>query len=239
MGSQPNPQGSKPGKIDASAFENAEKRFLEGGGEFREFKLSELFEIKTSKSVDKGSLEFTGNSEDIEFIGRTSVNNGIQGYIKKLHFEPNPKNTFSVIQVGENIAQFRNREWYASQNLFVLTPKDEMLSKNKLFSISSINAALKKFSGGYSSYPTLRTLNDLDITLPTDKSGKIAFKFMEERIKELEHERIKELEAYLTVTGLKDTALTAQEARVLADFENMISNSQNPHTHTHTPIDEV
>ncbi len=41
------------------------------------------------------------------------------------------------------------------------------------------------------------------IQLPT-KNGEIDFEFMEKFIAELEAERLAELEAYLTATGLKD-----------------------------------
>ena len=79
---------------------------------------------------------------------------------------------------------------------------------------------------------------DTKIQLPVEKSGEIAFNYMEERIKELEHERIKELEherikeleAYLQATGLRDYQLSAEENRVLAEFNDLI---ENPHTHTH------
>jgi hypothetical protein len=57
------------------------------------------------------------------------------------------------------------------------------------------------------------------IQLPT-KNGEIDFEFMESFIAELEAERIAKLEAYLTVTGLKDYTLTAEEEKVLAEFEN-------------------
>ena len=43
-------------------------------------------------------------------------------------------------------------------------------------------------------------------------------------------ERIKELEAYLQATGLRDYQLSAEENRVLAEFNDLI---ENPHTHTH------
>ncbi|MCX6075763.1 MAG: restriction endonuclease subunit S [Campylobacterales bacterium] len=57
------------------------------------------------------------------------------------------------------------------------------------------------------------------IQLPI-KNGKIDFDFMEKFIAELEAERIAELEDYLSVSGLKDYTLTAEEQQVLNDFEN-------------------
>lgn len=64
-----------------------------------------------------------------------------------------------------------------------------------------------------------RIKNDY-IKLPT-KNGKIDFEFMESFIEELEAERIEELEAYLSVSGLKDTQLTADELSALDKFNSI------------------
>ncbi len=58
------------------------------------------------------------------------------------------------------------------------------------------------------------------IQLPI-KDNKIDFEFMESFIAELEAQRIAELEAYLTITGLKDTELTAEEEKALENFGNI------------------
>lgn len=50
------------------------------------------------------------------------------------------------------------------------------------------------------------------------KNGEIDFDFMESFITELEAERIKKLDAYLSISGLKDTELTADEKKVLEDL---------------------
>ncbi|HEC1566147.1 TPA: restriction endonuclease subunit S [Campylobacter upsaliensis] len=49
----------------------------------------------------------------------------------------------------------------------------------------------------------------------------IAFNYMESYIKELEAERIQELEAYLKVTGLNDYTLSQKEQEALKAFENL------------------
>lgn len=191
-----------------------------------EFELQELFEVKTSKSVDKGNIMLSDGEKPFHFIGRTSVNYGVQGFVEKLGFEPNPKNTFSIVQIGENIAQFRTREWYASQNIFILSPLTERVIKSYNFFVSSINSALKVYDGGYTNYPTLEKLKNQKISLPIkpnanlDKLAQIDFDFMENFIAQLEAFRLSQLEAYLLVTGLKDYTLTAAEQQALADFEN-------------------
>ncbi len=66
---------------------------------------------------------------------------------------------------------------------------------------------------------TILTMAEIKIKLPS-KNNRIDFKFMENFITQLENEKIKELEAYLLVSGLKDYTLTEEEEQVLKDFEN-------------------
>ena len=61
-------------------------------------------------------------------------------------------------------------------------------------------------------------MKNTTIHLPITTSGEIDFEFMESFIAELEAERIEELEAYLSVSGLKDTQLTADELSAVNDL---------------------
>ena len=58
------------------------------------------------------------------------------------------------------------------------------------------------------------------IQLPI-KNGKIDFHFMETFIAEMEAQYMAKLETYLSVTGLKDTQLTAEEEQVLHEFKKL------------------
>lgn len=63
-------------------------------------------------------------------------------------------------------------------------------------------------------------LEKLEIELPF-KNGRIAFSYMENYIKALEAERIETLEAYLTVTNLKDYHLTKNDEKILDRFDKL------------------
>ena len=181
-----------------------------------------MFEVKTVKSFDEGKLNLEEQKQTgfIEFVGRTRNNNGIKGYLEELTVEPNLENVISISQIGTIVAQIRNEKWYASQNIFSLSARIGYEKLISLFGVSGINKSLSgTFSDGYANYPTLDRLNKLKIQLPT-KNSEIDFEFMESFIAELEAERIVELEAYLVATGLKDFTLTAEEERVLQDFES-------------------
>lgn len=59
-----------------------------------------------------------------------------------------------------------------------------------------------------------------DFSHNDERDYKIAFNYMESYIKELEAERLEELEAYLKVTGLKDYKLSQKEKDALKTFES-------------------
>ena len=113
------------------AAKDAEKKKVDTR-EWGEFRVGELFEVKISKSVDKGGLEFAEDGE-YDFIGRTPLNNGIQGRLNKLKFEANQEGTYSIAQIGMHVCQYRERKWYASQNIFILTPFAEKSHKANKF----------------------------------------------------------------------------------------------------------
>lgn len=177
-----------------------------------------MFEVTTSKGYDAGKLTFVNKSKNTyEFIGRTRENYGIQGFVEKLQTEPNNDNTISVSQIGAVHAQIRKNKWYSSQNIFVLTPKSSRLIN--LLVVTSIDKILVNY-GGYSSYPTLKTLKEHIITLPT-KHGKIDFDFMEAFLRELEEERVRELSAYLKVSGLDNYELSEEEKQAINKLDTI------------------
>ena len=181
-----------------------------------------LFEVRTVKGLDEWKLNLEEKKQKgyIEFIWRTKNNNWIKWYLKELEIEPNPENVISVSQIWTIVAQIRNKKWYASQNIFSLTPKGNYKNIISLYIISAINKSLSgSFSDWYWNYPTLDKLKNLKISLPT-KNWKIDFDFMESFIAELEAEKIAELNNYLQITWLKDYNLTSEEEKVLRDFES-------------------
>lgn len=190
--------------------------------EWGEYRLGDLFETKISKSIDEGKVMLSQNYQPglIEFVGRTTVENGVKGYTRELGFKPNSPDVISISQIGTITAQIRSNHWYASQNIFLLSPKKEHKKLLSLFGISAINKALEgSFDSGYSNYPTLLTLQDLKVKLPI-LQGEIDYEFMERFIVELNAKRLAELNAYLAIAGLRDYILTPEEEQALQCFES-------------------
>lgn len=162
---------------------------------WKEFKISDLFDVKNSKSIsDKRGLDFDENNP-YDFIGRTPINNGIQGKIVKQGFEPNDENTFSVTQIGEKLCLFRDNKWYACQNIFLLTPLYSELVTIRFFICCIVTKTLKVVFGedAYSSYPTKDTLSDMMVKLPATSEGQPDWNYMESYMKAVMEESEKTL----------------------------------------------
>ncbi len=166
--------------------------------------------------------------DTFEFVGRTRENNGIKGYTSISSMLPNEANTISISQVGTITAQIRKNKWFASQNIFILKPKN-----SKYLSLGILTAINKVLSGtysdGYTNYPTLEKLDSLSIYLPEKSKGVIDFEFIdnfllelkEARLHELKDKRTHKINAYLAATGLNNYELTIDEKTALTSFKNI------------------
>ena len=174
---------------------------------WKEFKISKLFDVKNSKSIsDKRDLEFDDNNP-YDFIGRTPINNGIQGKIVKQDLEPNNENTFSVTQIGEKICLFRDNKWYSCQNIFILTPLYPNLIDIRFYICCVITKTLKIVFGedAYTSYPTKDTLSDMLIKLPATPDGAPDWDYMESYMKKIMQESEQSIENLNRVEDKKDS----------------------------------
>lgn len=101
--------------------------------------------------------------------------------------------------------------------VFSLHPLFKINDLQGLFIASCLSFLDKKF--GYESMCSWEKIKFEKIQLPV-KNDKIDFDFMGDFVAELEAQHIAELEAYLTVTGLKDCTLTKEEQTALDNYKN-------------------
>lgn len=187
---------------------------------WKEYEVGELFDIETCMGFNTDKIILKEIPTDVycyEFIGRTRKNYGLQGYVKNLGVLFNNKGTITISQVGTITAQYRKEDYYASQNMFKLTLKeDNKTSKHKLFLVSVLDKKLVKYTG-YSHYPTLQSIKIEKIKLPT-KNNEPDWEYMENYITEIENKYINKLEQHnnekieqaLKVTGLSKEALNEE-----------------------------
>lgn len=129
------------------------------------------------------------------------------------------KNVFSATANGFGKAFYQPYEFTVLQDSYAFKFKNKNIRIEKVhsFIVSTLNRVYFKYNWGNKSGWEKVKLET--IQLPT-KNGEIDFGFMENFIAELEAERVAELEAYLVATGLVDYELTAEEERVLTEFES-------------------
>ena len=178
--------------------------------------MGELFEIQNTLSFNKDKL-VDGN--DFDYVTRTSQNQGIlqeTGFVNEENI--NPAGTWSLGLLQMDFF-YREKPWYAGQFVRKIVPKIELNKSSILFFTVIFNKQKQNLLSGL--------VRDVDkafltakIHLPT-QNGQIDFAFMEQFIAELEAERIAELEAYLSATGLQDYTLTKEEEEALQGFEGV------------------
>ena len=229
MGSVKSPEksehgGRPPGKIEASL--NEKLRTVKWG----EYELQQLFDITGTKSLDSNAIDFTDTG--VNFVGRTFENNGIQGKIQRREFEPNKPQTITATVIGNyKYVKYQTEEYYCSQNINKLSPKDILQKWNKriaYFMVANIQRFVSLYDGQQGGYK-LEDIKQHKIKLPL-KNGKIDFDFMESFIAELETQRIAELSAYLKVSGFDNYELSGEELDALQRFAELDDDNWGTYT---------
>nr|WP_155268338.1 restriction endonuclease subunit S [Gilliamella apicola] len=209
----------KPGKVDASLSKKLQEV------KWGEFKIGDLFDkirtkslrYKTSELPSKATKEFI-----LPALTAGIQNQGLNNFVPKDNATI-LKNVISISANGANTGAtfYQNKEFTILQDAYAIRWKftDNLLTDNHyLYLTASIS---KVIFGNYewTNKAGWERIKTEKIQLPI-KNDKIDFDFMENFIAELEAERIAELEAYLSVTGLKDYTLTKEEQQALDDFES-------------------
>ena len=175
---------------------------------WKEFRLDELFgdPIRGTRLVKEQRV-----AGDIPLITAGFTNQGVAEFIS--NEEQKTFNGGLTIDMFGNCF-FRDYAFKADDNILVFDSED--ISKEaKLFIVTSINKATNGLYS-YSNQYRMKAFDNTIIKLPVTSSGEIDWQYMQERIAELEQERITELEHYLVASGLNDYELTEEDKVILA-----------------------
>lgn len=196
-----------------------------GSVEWGEYKIGDLFEkIQTNKlpyKADDLPKRPTGEYT-LPCLTSSFNNQGLNYYV------PREGSTIlkDVISIPSNSdvyrAYYQSREFTVLSDAYAIrwkSPETQLSHRQYLFMVMCINKvtdlpiySYKNKLGGWN------VVKKKHIQLPK-KDGKIYFSLMDELIAELEAQRVAELEAYLSVTGLKDTHLSLQEEQALVNYD--------------------
>ena len=161
------------------------------------------------------SKEYLSEKCSYSVYSSESNNGGVIGYTENPEFICSEEKPVYII-FGDHTRNLNiaKKSFSVLDNVKVLLPKyhsDRVL----LFIISVWQKQIPNL--GYARH--WKVAKDCTLLLPI-KNGQINLDFMENFVAELEARRSAELEAYLSVAGLKDYTLTTEEMRALAALEN-------------------
>ncbi len=198
-------RGRPPGKINASL--NKKLQNIEWG----EYRLIDVFTVRNTKNIL--SRDIVENSGNTPYLCASAENNAISTYIS---YDESYKDKGNCLFIGGKtfVVTYQKQDFYSndSHNL-ILDLKNEK-SKTKSSQLFMATCIIKSLGGKYTwgnsiSYSKIQKDK---VYFPT-KKGEIDFAFMEKFIAELE--------AYLSVTGLKDTLLSCEEEQALREYSNL------------------
>lgn len=200
---------------------------------FKLFTVKHILDVTQTKSVVAKKDLIKG---DIPYVTRTVSDNGYMGTCGNTD-KINPGNCITI-GAETGVAFYQPADFVAGNKVYRLSA-DDLTEKHYLYLAGALNKLTKNYS--YSNARTPEKIKKEQILLPViqDESGipiiDTAFhyhddgyipdwQYMQDRIAELEQDRIAELDAYLKVTGLEDYELTEEDKEVLSLSSEAVSD---------------
>lgn len=159
-----------------------EKTFKSNGGEWKEFKLVDLFHYKRGTRLIKEE-RIDG---DYPLVTAGEQNQGVKKFISNEEQEIF-KNAITIDMFCNSFVHIN--EFCCDDNILVLNAKSNMSHYCLKFISAIINKSKSKW--GYGKQYRINSLKNHKIQLPVNADSQIAFDFMESFIKALEKESIK------------------------------------------------
>lgn len=161
-------------------------------------------------------------------VSNASIDNGVMGFSNL-----NPLNKGNLLScsdttLGAETMYYQKNDYIGYQHIQSLIPKfDRFNSAIAFFIISASHTATSNGQYDYGHKFNRKSMRKTVIFLPICDDGSIDFDFMESFIAELEAERVAELSAYLTVSGLDNYELSSEEESVLKNFQSIKWDTYN------------
>ena len=171
----------------------------------KQFTLSEIFEIKSLKHIDKNKLK--KEDGDIPYVSQSKLNNGVLKFV--CNHGPKKLNSGNCISIGMNtqVVRYQERDFYSTTNLVSIY--NIHLNRYTACFICPMLENILRQKFNYSYMALARRVSKIEIPLPVASDGNPDWDMMEAYIKD-QIVRIKQQEK----EGLKKK-IEELEARIL------------------------
>ncbi len=212
----------------SSDEENALNVFNNSGGgggntpcglTWQSFRLGDLFEVLSYKKrfdANKVNIYASKTKDTYPYVVRTSLNNGIRGYLKE---NTNFLNAGNTISFGQDTTTmfYQEKPYFTGDKIKILRYKNPNFNKiNALFFITSLIKAFRNFSWGSASF-SVSIIENQNISLPTNPHGKIDFPFMHTLINALMKQIIQGVAQYCDAKIQATKEIISQETPIQKD----------------------
>ncbi len=186
---------------------------------WQSFRLGDLFEVLPYKKrfdANKVNIYASKTKDTYPYVVRTSLNNGIRGYLKE---NTNFLNAGNTISFGQDTATmfYQEKPYFTGDKIKILRCKNPNFNKiNALFFITSLTKAFRNFSWGSASF-SVSIIENQNISLPTNQHGEIDFHFMHTLINALMKQTIQGVVQYSRAKIQATKEVISQEAPTQKD----------------------
>jgi hypothetical protein len=121
--------------------------------------VQKYFDVKYGTNDELINLQKDSNG--INFVSRTSKNNGISARVKLIKNKiPNPANTISVSCGGSVMESFlQKKEYYSGRDIYILIPKIKLTDKQLLFYCMCLRENKYRYNYGRQANKSLKEIN--------------------------------------------------------------------------------
>ena len=162
-----------------------------------------MFYIDMGNKFDKSKMDTTKN--DINFVGRTGINNGINATCSKYNNVEPYESGLLTLALGGSVGScfIQQKPFYTSQNVIVLIPKDNISDYAKHFVARVIQKESELHYQAFVKELNAHIKTDFVIPLPTTPNGEPDWEYMESYMKNIMQESEKNIEDLQNISELK------------------------------------
>lgn len=169
-----------------------------------------MFDIDMGNKFDKSKMDTTKN--DIDFVGRTGINNGINATCGKYNNIEPYRSGLLTLALGGSVGScfIQQRPFYTSQNVIVLIPKDNISDYAKRFVARIIQKESELHYQAFVKELNAHIKTDFVIPLPVDKNNKPDWEYMESYMEDIINRAEKNIKNLLNI-GKSQTIISTEK----------------------------